>query len=394
MSDTQAPNAQFLIVVFNPIGDSIIRFIIGVTTLLPGTLPLAASEESFDQSILLRRIWPDVFLLQILLPHCVMKPFRAEHQTGIRSQSQSNSIGTYPLPKQSLFERSNGYTCFPRLRASPANPIPITAIDYRNQMTPTILFGKTMRHIDGPSHYHRNSPPPVLRILFDDPAGLFHSHRFSSCGSSAGPSDGNTASNDAGLRSYKAFSSSNKSPLHAIRSAGSEFRLFPAPQSFGFFSYGILHIQLPDCCFQLFDLAISLFSPCSPAFRKVSTHSWASLGVRSFCLATSTIVLVCLRICRMISAFLVASHLCWSPMFPLLVQYTCSELFGGHYMAGLCALFGTTFSLYPKTLRILSSKMLFPTPRCSPKLPFRTAFKRKSIRTLARTSVNFLYHIR
>jgi transposase InsO family protein len=69
----------------------------------------------------------------------------------------------------------------------------------------------------------------------------------------------------------------------------------------------------------------------------VSIQSWTSLGVRSFCLATSTTVVVWRRICRITSAFRFAVHRCCSPIASLLVHYIWSEQRGGHYKASIKA---------------------------------------------------------
>ena len=96
------------------------------------------------------------------------------------------------------------------------------------------------------------------------------------------------------------------------------------------------YLQFPNYCLDLFlclllKVAGMRFQPLFSSLQERVDPFLDITGLRSFCLATSTTVVVWRRIYRMISAFRFAVHRCCSPISPLLVHSTWSERTGGHY---------------------------------------------------------------
>lgn len=170
------------IVMINPIGDLVVRFVKRHEIMLPDALLLEAPKESLDHAVLFRRIRRYVLLVKMIFCYCLVKPFRTKHKSVVGPDHKPMHIRNDVLPDQGILQSPGRDPCLSGPGKPPADKISVGTVDYRHQMTPAVMSGEKVRHVDRPATVglrrdtlHAFHPRPVaIRTLPTLPAMLLH----------------------------------------------------------------------------------------------------------------------------------------------------------------------------------------------------------------------------
>lgn len=157
-----------LLTLLQPGSTSSPRLLERLKDMLPDTLFFKTAKGPFDDSVLLRRIRRDTFLLQPIVPTSLPKAPALKNQAIVAAEDQR---APWTQGSKSLqTRRFNGSFCL--LGSAPYRKLiphhfPIMTVDQRGQMRPATLPTGNMRHIPGPAFVAPAGPahPPQQKLL-------------------------------------------------------------------------------------------------------------------------------------------------------------------------------------------------------------------------------------
>ena len=344
------------IVVINPISDFVVCLIKRNEIMLPHTFLFETSKESLNHAVLFRRVRRYILLIKPIFRHCFVKPLRTKDKSVVGSNHKTMHLRHDLLPNQRIFQSSGRDSRLAGSREPPTYQISVITVDYCHQVAPTILFCEKMRHIDRPAAIGLwrdafaplypwtiaiGSLPTLPAVFLHDPMDLLVVEGFLVSSSQYG--------GDSSCPILRKFLDHLAHFVHKPCFIGLHVflsRLFGVVHIRAVIAKDVTdlpYLQFPNCCLEFLDLFLRLllkvtvmrFQPLFSSFQERVDPFLDLTGLRSFCLGTSTTVVVRRRICRMIAVFRFAVRRCCSPISPLLVHSTWSERRGGHYSPSL-----------------------------------------------------------
>lgn len=153
-----------LVVPLNPVPNDLPCLLERPKDMLPDTLFFQTAKEPLDDSILLRRIRRDEFLLQPIVPTGLPKAPTLGNEAVVTPEDRRCDWAQRAEPLQARhFHRPLRLLRATAERKRVAHNFPIMAINHRREMRPAILPTGNMRHIHGPPFVTPAGPthPPV-----------------------------------------------------------------------------------------------------------------------------------------------------------------------------------------------------------------------------------------